>query len=562
MWVKYVSKGYKEMMDDIKTLLPITLPEIGSIVDTTNFWYRVIGYWASFTEVVNVFLDKQAQNTHILSCDDIRAMRTMAYANDYRIASRTAAVTKIKLTFVTTIAGTIPLTTIPAGTYFRSGNNILFRNTQQVDIYSATPVTLLEVVFDVIQEVQIGYYVLPAPTGLPNNIYLLPTDVKNGSVSIRVTNGGGTTNYTNISSFANAMYQDNVFIQDVNSNGDNIIVFGDGVNGVTLSVSDVVEISYLSTEGSLGNLEVGTITEFHIFTLTIPNFSYNLTNIMPATGGYDYETLEDMRKRIPLHLKSRQTLITADDYSNAAKLNIAVKDAFIDVANTCGGNLTIYVAGYSGNNPMLTPQLLPIQNYIQLRSIFTLTVYVLPVGVSLIYYTVNINVSPDYYNNIVASAVLDKLQEFFIANAKIKVRIYLSDLYQAIESVAGVSNSNILSNTVIPSPYTTTIGNTVQLVWTVIITPQAYSSTYTIYFISTTAYYLYEASSFLGTYTTGQLVVLTSVEFTVIANAYTANSQYIFHTYKSEVFNYLEIEDINIVELDTTNTLIIPTGGL
>ena len=95
-----------------------------------------------------------------------------------------------------------------------------------------------------------------------------------------------------------------------------IIQFGDGINGlVPVLGSDNIRASYRYGGGINGNVEIGKITALKN---AIP-FVNQVNNYLPADGGSDTETLEEVLERGPKRLKNRDRAVTSDDYAALAR---------------------------------------------------------------------------------------------------------------------------------------------------------------------------------------------------------------------------------------------------
>lgn len=95
-----------------------------------------------------------------------------------------------------------------------------------------------------------------------------------------------------------------------------IIQFGDGINGlVPPQGRDNIRVSYRYGGGINGNVQIGKISALKN---AIP-FVNEVTNHLPADGGSDTETLEEVLLRGPSRLKNRDRAVTSDDYAAMAR---------------------------------------------------------------------------------------------------------------------------------------------------------------------------------------------------------------------------------------------------
>lgn len=93
--------------------------------------------------------------------------------------------------------------------------------------------------------------------------------------------------------------------------------FGDGVNGMEPPQEGLenVRVLYRVTLGRHGNTDAGTITSLQ----NAIAFVGGVTNVVPAAGGCDPETLESALRRGPRLLKHRDRAVSAEDFEWIAR---------------------------------------------------------------------------------------------------------------------------------------------------------------------------------------------------------------------------------------------------
>lgn len=107
--------------------------------------------------------------------------------------------------------------------------------------------------------------------------------------------------------------------------GSGKIFFGDGTRGmIPSSGRDNIYCSLYRIGGGIkGNLDQGKITQLKV---SLPYID-SITNVLPASGGVDAETLEEIKTRGPFMLKHRDRAVTVEDFEwlmKEAPGNIAV----------------------------------------------------------------------------------------------------------------------------------------------------------------------------------------------------------------------------------------------
>ena len=117
------------------------------------------------------------------------------------------------------------------------------------------------------------------------------------------------------------------FIQE-NMDGYFEVYFGDGKIGKKLNPLNIVEISYLITEGADAN-DIGTFTlggtlDDEIIYLDGTNNSPSIEIVNRASGGSDKESIESIRYNSPLTFIAQNRAVTVDDYRSLIKSLINV----------------------------------------------------------------------------------------------------------------------------------------------------------------------------------------------------------------------------------------------
>ena len=94
------------------------------------------------------------------------------------------------------------------------------------------------------------------------------------------------------------------------------IVFGDGTRGMMPPEgrNSIVARRYQIGGGTRGNVNAGTLTAL---TRSIAYID-KVSNMLPAAGGADAETIEEAKARAPMEIKSRDRAVTAEDFESMA----------------------------------------------------------------------------------------------------------------------------------------------------------------------------------------------------------------------------------------------------
>jgi hypothetical protein len=238
---------------------------------------------------------------------------------------------------------------------------------------------------------------------------------------------------------------DKSFVVETESDGTSYLRFGDGVNGFRPVPGTAFTASYRIGNGTAGNVGAETL----VLSAGDPRIA-SCTNPLPAVGGADPETVDQIRRRAPQAFMTQERAITMPDYVRVARMNPAVENAVATLRWT-GSWYTVFITGEPYGGGALTPLLIRalrrnINRYrlagqdIELES---------PEYVPL-YVELAVCVDPAYFRSDVEKALLDVLGGkvlpdgrkglFFRDNFSFGQTVYLSPIYAAARSVAGVQS--------------------------------------------------------------------------------------------------------------------------
>jgi len=172
--------------------------------------------------------------------------------------------------------------------------------------------------------------VLGGSTGLPNQtLQLAHKPVLDGTLQLQIDSGSGFEDWKPVEDFFGAKPTHQVYVLDRTTGK---IRFGDGSNGAIPVANsnrpnnNVVARTYRDGGGKQGNVPAGSLVTL---VTSIPGIdSAKVTNLFPATGGRDEETLDEAKLRAPRALKRRDRAVTSDDFVYLATQAGNVKRAF------------------------------------------------------------------------------------------------------------------------------------------------------------------------------------------------------------------------------------------
>jgi Baseplate J-like protein len=264
------------------------------------------------------------------------------------------------------------------------------------------------------------------------------------SISLSGTTNTNTETWSPKQDLLESGESDTVFVVEVEWDGTATLRFGDNTNGRMPESGTVFIARYRIGNGTAGNLGADSL----IFLAAHDARIKACRNPLPAAGGTDPETNDQIRRRAPQAFLTQERAVTMADYAAVTELNPQVDKAVATLRWT-GNWYTVFIAVEPQGAGNLTPTLQQslkksVERYhlagqdLELHS----PQYV-PLQVVL-----EICVDPTYFQADVQRALLDVLGSgvspngqkglFYPDNFTFGQPVYLSPIYVAARSVAGV----------------------------------------------------------------------------------------------------------------------------
>ncbi|MCP4042010.1 MAG: putative baseplate assembly protein [Gammaproteobacteria bacterium] len=135
----------------------------------------------------------------------------------------------------------------------------------------------------------------------------------------------------------------------VDEKGIGKIQFGDGRRGARLPTGqENIHAVYRKGLGSVGNLKAGQLSQL----LTRPLGLKEVTNPQPSSGGVDKELVQDIRRNMPIGVRTLGRAVSLQDYEDFARAYTGIAKARADVLDIHGlRTIFITVAGTKGVRP-------------------------------------------------------------------------------------------------------------------------------------------------------------------------------------------------------------------
>ena len=279
---------------------------------------------------------------------------------------------------------------------------------------------------------------------------LLQIDPRQSAPAIRLTGtvGERTTTWTVEPNLLESGESDPVFVVEVESDGSASLLFGDDVNGMTPEAGTAFTASCRIGNGTAGNVGSDSLIFFSASDPAVQSQIQSCRNPLPATGGTDAETADQIRRRAPQAFLTQERAVTMADYEAKTELNPLVDRAAASLRWT-GSWYTAFVAvepSGGGNLPAALGKSIG-QDLVRYRLAGQDLALDSPRYVSL-EIALKICVDPGYFRADVEQALLQVLSNrnqpdgrkgiFYPDNFTFGQTVYLSPIYAAARSVAGV----------------------------------------------------------------------------------------------------------------------------
>jgi len=142
------------------------------------------------------------------------------------------------------------------------------------------------------------------------------------------------------------------------------LIFGNNHTGLIPPKGSSIAITYRIGGGACGNVITGSIDKS--IPLNAPGMGHaitaNIRNYTRGEGGYDGDTIEDIRLKLPLYLKSQNRCVSASDYQSfcdtfsSPTSGLVGKSVAVLRNYGCAGNIIdIYLLARNGNLGLMQP---------------------------------------------------------------------------------------------------------------------------------------------------------------------------------------------------------------
>jgi Baseplate J-like protein len=265
------------------------------------------------------------------------------------------------------------------------------------------------------------------------------------AITLSGTLNGVTQTWTPQQNLLSEGPADTSFVVEVESDLSATLRFGDDTNGLRPGTDTAFTATYRIGNGTAGNVGAESLTNFDAGDKRITAS----TNPLPASGGTDPETADQIRRRAPQAFFTQERAVTMADYEAAAESNPIVEQAVASQRWT-GSWYTVFIAAEpqtineQTGGQLTTVQQKSVQSTVEARRLAGEDLQLDgPQYVSL-QITLEVCVDPNYFMRDVETALGTVLGSqpggfFYPGNFTFGQAVYLSPIYAAARAVPGVN---------------------------------------------------------------------------------------------------------------------------
>lgn len=248
------------------------------------------------------------------------------------------------------------------------------------------------------------------------------------------------------------------FRVEFDSNYNAFVIFGNNRAGLIPSQGSVIRITYRRGGGTVGNIVTGSVEVQRQFTVGGLDFRIpvNFRNYSRGEFGYNGDTIEDIRRKLPKWIKTQNRAVTGDDYKTlsdqfATQFHGKIGKSTAVLRNHgCAGNIIdLYVLASDGENDLkIASNQLKVELNEEINTKKMITDYVCVKNGSVILTDVSIDLTLDkFYKKFepeIKANVIQKVNSFFnLNNWEFGDILKESNLIKELSEIKEVNNIDI-----------------------------------------------------------------------------------------------------------------------
>ncbi|HKB11673.1 MAG TPA: putative baseplate assembly protein, partial [Vicinamibacterales bacterium] len=237
---------------------------------------------------------------------------------------------------------------------------------------------------------------------------------------------------------------DTHFVAEIESDGTARLRFGDDVNGRRPESDSAFTATYRIGNGTAGNIGADTLVRCSDLNVS------SCTNPLPAVGGTDPETADQIRRRAPQAFLTQERAVTMADYERVTEMNTQIENSVATLRWT-GSWYTVFVTAEPKCAATLSTSLRQeLKKNIDRYRLAGQDVELEPAQYVSLQIDLTVCVDPAYFSSDVERALTDVLGSrtlrdgtkgvFHPDNFTFGQTVYLSPIYAAARKIAGVTS--------------------------------------------------------------------------------------------------------------------------
>lgn len=315
LYTNFSARDYTAVYEWLITILRQEVPEYTDM-NYSDAGMALLRLISRATDSMSLYIDLAFAESFIHTAKFKQSIIDAARTVDLLPKMYNAAATIVTVTRKSTFLGTSPTGPdifIPKYTQLSRRDGLSYVTLEDVSILGGetsedVPVIQGEYVrmgltlADFTKDINTGRYYINIGTGVAYNT---TTFIENSISS-----------WTEVESFWRSFTNDGHFVQEIyadlyNGVADSVFfTVGNGVQGRAVSEGSTYTLGFIRCSGLAGNCATGIID-----TISDPyDPVVSVTNIIPATGGANVESIEDFRLRVPKIVRTQRRGVTSEDY--------------------------------------------------------------------------------------------------------------------------------------------------------------------------------------------------------------------------------------------------------
>jgi Baseplate J-like protein len=264
------------------------------------------------------------------------------------------------------------------------------------------------------------------------------------AIGLTSTLAAATTQWTARQTLLSDGATDANFVVEIESDGTARLRFGDDANGRRPESDSAFTATYRIGNGTAGNVGADTLvfcSDLNVATCTNP---------LPAVGGTDAETTEQIRRRAPQAFMTQERAVTMADYERVTERNSQIENSVATLRWT-GSWYTVFITAEPKCEGALTPALRKeLKRSINRYRLAGQDIELEPPQYVSLQIDLTVCVDPAYFRSDVERALGDVLGSrmlpdgtkglFYPDNFTFGQTVYLSPVYAAARRIAGVTS--------------------------------------------------------------------------------------------------------------------------